>query len=58
MFSVMIRSELIVVSVVVGLRNTSIYIVEGCRINSKSRNLMLLFCSGVGVNWEHLCHKR
>ena len=44
-----------VVSVVVGLRYTSISILSGCRISSRSRKLMLLLCSCDGVNSRLEC---
>ena len=44
-----------VVSVVVGLRNMSMSIVVGCRIRSRSRKFMVLFCSCVGVKYRLGC---
>ena len=47
--------NLIVVSVVVGLRNMSMSIAVGCRISSRSRKFMVLFCSSVGVKCRLVC---
>ena len=47
--------KLIVVSVVVGLRNMSMSIAVGCRISSRSRKFMVLFCSCVGVKCRLGC---
>ena len=46
---------MIVVSVVVDFRKMSISIWEGCRIISRSRKIMLLLCSKVGVNCRLGC---
>ena len=45
---------MIVVSVV-GFRKMSVSIWVGCRIMSRSRKLMLLLCSKVGVNYRLGC---
>jgi hypothetical protein len=44
--------KLMVVSVVVGLRYMSLSMAVGSWVISRSRKLMLLFCSGVGVNFK------
>jgi hypothetical protein len=47
--------KLMVVSVVVGLRYMSMLKAAGSRVINRSRKLMLLFCSGVGVNFKLGC---